>query len=324
VETRELVLTVAIIVDGAPRPCQRGRKIGFFVTDVPGPVTKTAGLDQHDEGVCPHVVDEDGISIGQPWQPRLHAVEELAVGEPFPVLAPPRFGRHELTCPFSDVFGGHDLSRCMDDHFGTGHRRALVIDAKLTEAIDFIAPQVDANRSACRTWEYIDDGTSNREVPSALDLRLAPIPRVNQHSGEVADIDLVTDANNDWFEVVNPWTETLHQRTRRSDDDLGRPGRVLEPPQNFEATSHGFDVGADALERQCLPSWEDRDVVFAEIKGEVGPEALGFGGCRHRDHDRGAFGLFGDGCERERTASLGYGNNRRPFTHDPDQAGVVL
>ena len=72
---------------------------GLLLEELAGPVPDPAGLDQHHQGVVAQQVGDQLLGVGQPRQPRLHAVELVAVGQPVPLVAPPRSRSHQAGRP---------------------------------------------------------------------------------------------------------------------------------------------------------------------------------------------------------------------------------
>ena len=88
------------VVARAPRRGQRCGQVGLLGEDLGGPVAHAPGLDQQRPGrrrrggrtaTCSPSVE--------PRQPRLHAVEDQALGQPLPLLAAPRLVADELRRP---------------------------------------------------------------------------------------------------------------------------------------------------------------------------------------------------------------------------------
>ena len=80
--------------------------------------------------------------------------------------------------------------------------------------------------------------------------------------------------------------EPLHERTNGSDDDVGGPGGVEQPPDGAEPAAHRLDPRAHPLERQRLPRREQVDLIGSEVRAEVVGEPLGIRRRRHGDDVR--------------------------------------
>jgi hypothetical protein len=89
-------------------PPRRGkglRERGLLVEQLLRPIAQPARLHDRDQRARRQEIGEEVLLGGEPRQPGLHAVEGLALGEPFPVLATPRIGAEELGRPRAHVFG---------------------------------------------------------------------------------------------------------------------------------------------------------------------------------------------------------------------------
>ena len=65
-------------------------------------------------------------------------------------------------------------------------RRALVADGERGQAVDLVAPQVDAHRLVRRGGEDVDDAAAHGELAAVLDLVLAPVAPGHQLGQELA------------------------------------------------------------------------------------------------------------------------------------------
>ena len=144
VQARERLVRVAL-----PRRGQRLGQVVLLGEQVDGPVAHPARLDEHDLGARRQHVGQQLLVVGEPRQPALHAVEQRALGEALPLLAAPRLGADELRRPGPHLVGRDQLAGREDAHLGEVVDRALVVDAEAGQAVDLVAPQVDAHR-ACR------------------------------------------------------------------------------------------------------------------------------------------------------------------------------
>ena len=91
VQARESAICVA-----GPRRCQRPGQVVFFGEQVVGPVAHAPRLDQRNLARGRQQIGDQRVAIDEPRQPALHPVEHRALGEPFPLLAPPRLLGHQL------------------------------------------------------------------------------------------------------------------------------------------------------------------------------------------------------------------------------------
>ena len=95
----------------APRGRERARERGLLVEQVLRAVAHPLRLhQQHQRGVGQEV-GEQVLTLGQPRQPRLHAVEHLALGDALPLLAAPRLRAHERGGALAHLGGREQLAR---------------------------------------------------------------------------------------------------------------------------------------------------------------------------------------------------------------------
>ena len=276
------------LVDGlAPGDRERPRERGLLVEQLLGAVTQPAGFDDRDERRRRQQVGQQVLVGGEPRQPRLHAVERVALREPFPLLAAPRLGLQELAGAGPDLVGRQQLAHREDPRLGDLARRTLVGDREVREPVDLVAPQVDAHRMVGGGGIHVDDRAPHRDLAARLDLVLAPVPDRDEPRDELVAVDLRALAHDDGLDVLDVRAEPLHERPHRSDD---RPGQVLaagpQPPDDAQPPAHRLGRGRHPFERQRLPRREELDRVVAEELAQVGGDPLGLDAGRHRDHDR--------------------------------------
>ena len=132
----------------------------------------------------------------QPRQPRLHAVEGLTVGEPLPLLRAPRLRPRELRRARLHLFGGQQLAHREDPRIVDADRRALIRDRELREPIDFIAPQVDADRVVGGRRVDVDDGAAHGKLTARLHLVLAAVAHRDELLDEPVTVELLAGAGS--------------------------------------------------------------------------------------------------------------------------------
>ena len=104
-----------VVVDVlAPRGGERLRERGLLVEQLLGAVAQPAGLDDRDERRRREQVGQEPLVGSEPRQPRLHAVEGVALGEPLPLLAPPGLGDEELARAGPHLVGRQQLAHRED------------------------------------------------------------------------------------------------------------------------------------------------------------------------------------------------------------------
>ena len=123
------------------------------------------------------------LAVDEPRQPALHAVEQRALGEALPLLAAPRLGGDERGGPVAHVVGRDQLAGREDQRLGEVVGRALVVDAEAGQAVDLVAPQVDADRRVGGRREDVDDGAAAGELAAVLDELLAAVAEARPAGG---------------------------------------------------------------------------------------------------------------------------------------------
>ena len=124
-------------------------------------------------------VGEEVLVVGEPRQPRLHAVEDLALGEALPLLArPTAAGRTSAAARSRTSVGRQQLARRED----RAPRRPSSVERWSAtenddEPVDLVAPQVDADGVVGGRRVHVDDRAAHRDLAPRLDLVLAPVAR---------------------------------------------------------------------------------------------------------------------------------------------------
>ncbi len=171
----------------------------------------------------------DGQQVGeqvllgrQPRQPRLHAVEHEPLAEALPLLAAPGLGGHQLGGPEPHVVGGQQLAGREDGHLVEVGGGALVVDRELGEAIDLVAPQVDADRRVGGRREDVDDRAPAGHLAPVLDQFLAAVAHADQPLQHVVGIEHAALGDDDRLDVGDVRAEALQEGPHRRHDDAGR------------------------------------------------------------------------------------------------------
>ena len=214
-------------------------------------------------------VGEQLVVVDEPRQPRLHAVEVQALGEALPLLAAPRLGGDELVGPATDVVGRHQLAGREDHHLVEVVGRALVVDAERRQAVDLVAPQVDADRGVGGRREDVDD----RARAGRTRRGARPAPRAGSRSRRACSDELV--GIDESRSAARRSARRRRVRARASAAGRARRRRrcagvlvgVAQPPQHLEPLPHRLDAGAHPLERQRLPRREEDDLAVAAGTG---------------------------------------------------------
>ena len=322
---------------GVPGLRERPSEVRLLGEDLARPVPEAAGLDQHDQGIGPDPVEHHGAGVvagvvalpvtDQPGHPRLHAVEDEPLGEPLPVLAPPRFLGHELRRPGPQRLAllpvETQLAAGVDDDLGPRPGGALVGHGELAQAVDLVAPQVDADRGVGGGREDVDDRPPDGELAAVLHLVLTAVAERGQTGHEVVEVDGVPLPHHDRFVLPRPGREPLDERTGGRHHDPRRAGGVAELPEDLAPAGHHLDAGAHPLERQGLPGGEQGHRLGTEVDGEVTGQALGVGPGGHADHQRSTAGGGGQRRQGHGPGGLGDGEDGIAPTEDGGDRRVL-
>jgi hypothetical protein len=225
VEAREAVVVGGGVggTDCTPGDRQRGRQVGLLGQQVGGPVSHPPRLAQQHLGAVAHDVEQHVLVLGEPRQPRLHAVEHEALRQPFPLLATPGLEPDEPVGALAHLGCGEQLAAREDGGVGEVGQRTLVRDRELGEPVDLIAPQVDAHRPVGGRREHVDDRAPHRHLAAVLDHVLSAVADGHQVGHQLVAVELLTRAHDDRLGVFGVRAEALHQRADRGHDDSGQP-----------------------------------------------------------------------------------------------------
>ena len=325
----------------APGGRQRVGQGRLLVEQLAGTVPDPAGLDQDDDGIVPQQVADQLLGVGQPRQPRLHAVELVAVGEALPLVAPPRCRPHQLGRPPAGHLVGHQLAAAEELHRSDVLDRALVRHVEAGEPIDLVPPKVEADRLVRGGREDIHDAAPHGQLPAVLDDRLAAVAHGHQADHQLIDHDPVTLGHHHRPRRGAPGAEPLEHRLDRGHDDVrprstgargARGARgAAQLPQQAQAAAHGRHVGADPLEGKGLPCREHLDPAGARIgrlrpAGER-PEIVGQlvgGGPGRCDHEHRPPGAQADEAgQHEGLGRRGHRQGGAGRADDPRHGGLV-
>ena len=159
------------------------------------------------------------------------------------------------------LVGGQQLAGREDPRLGDVVGGALVGDRERGQAVDLVAPEVDAHRMVVGRRVHVDDRAAHRDLAARLDLVLAPVAAGDEARDQLVAVDLVAGAHDDRLDLLDVRAEALHQRPHRRDDDRGRRARPGGAPHHPQAPAHRLERRRDPLERQGLPRREQLDLV---------------------------------------------------------------
>ena len=262
-------------------------------------------------------------SVGQPRQPRLHAVEDLPLRQALPLLAAPRLGGDQPLGPGPHLLGGQQLPTGEHLHPLEGVRGPLVAHRELGEPVDLVAPEIDAHRAVGRGREHVDDRAPHGELAPVLHHLLAAVAGIDERSYEVVAIALLTGQHHERTGVGGDRSEALHEGSHRRDDHAGRPGWLGQPPQHPEATAHRLHRRRHPLEREGLPGREDLHVLGSEEEAEVVGHPLGVAGGGGGDHDGPPAAQGGQTRDRQGACRFGHGQDRARTPEHGREAGLL-
>ena len=209
--------------------------------------------------------------------------------------------------------GRQELAYGEHSRLGNSARRALVGDRELREAVDLVAPQVDAHRMIGGGRIDVDDRAPHRDLAARFDLVLAAVAEVDEPGDELVAVELHSRRHRDRLDVLDVRAQALHERAHRRDD---RVREVLatgtQPPHHPEAAAHRLGRGRHPFERERLPRREELDRVVAEVLAQVGGDALRLDARRDREHDRPAGRGAGQRRGEQRPGRLRHRDRARP------------
>ena len=199
-----------------------------------------------------------------------------------------------------------------DLDLGEVGRRALVVHGELGEAVDLVAPQVDAHRHVGGRREHVDDRAADRDLAAVLDLVLAPVAGCTSSATSSSGSTCSPGRMIDRLDVLDVGAEPLRQRPHGRDDERGRALGLAQPPHRPQPPAHRLDAGAHPLERQRLPRREQLDLVRGQVHAQVVRDALGRCARREQHQERPLARERSQAGERDRAGRLGDRHGRRP------------
>ena len=273
------------------------------------------GSTSSDLGVGVEQVEQHVLVVGEPRQPRLHAVEGQALGQALPLLAPPRLAAHERLGPLA-------APRRWAAAHGTGRSRPrLEVDrsTRWSATENSVSRSTSSPHRSMRTGhvggrrEDVDDRAAHGDLAAVLDLVLAAVAAPRRggrraRSGRRRRRGRRRSARRPRRGGRVAGRAPAPARRRPAERARARRGRrhIVRRRRPMVST-----VGADPLERQRLPCREQVDLVGAEEGGEVvvpGARRRPWwawprrsGGGRRRDGEAG---------HRDGPGRLGHGEHR--------------
>ena len=264
---------------------------GLLVEQLLRAVAHALRLDEQHERVVGQEVGEQVLAVGEPRQPRLHAVERLALGEPLPLLAAPRLRARAAPRRARAPRRSGSSSRAGKIHASaTSCVRALVGDRERREPVDLVAPEVDAHGMVVGRRVHVDDRAAHRDLAARLDLVLAPVAHRRRAGRRARRGRRGRPART----TIGSTSSTCgpSRCTSARTGATTTVGQVLaagaQPPHHAQAPAHRLERRRHPLERQRLPRREELDRRRRRGTAPGRREALGLGAGRHREHERPA------------------------------------
>ena len=204
----------------APGRRERAGERGLLVEQLLRAVAHAPRLAHEHERVARQEVGQEVLGRREPRQPRLHAVEGLALGESLPRARRPTVGSARAArgalAHLGASAGARGRGRSMPRVDVVG--RALVRDGERGEPVDLVAPEVDADGVVVGDRVHVDDRPAHRDLASRLDLVLAPVPHRDEPLDELVAVDPLAGPHDDRLDVLDVRAEPLHQRPDRRDE----------------------------------------------------------------------------------------------------------
>ena len=307
----------------APRDGEGPRQGRLLVVELGGAITDAAGIDEHDASPRSHEVGQHALDVHEPWEPRLHPVEDLALREPLPLRTSPRLGSDELDGTGPHGLGRKHLAAPEELDLAEIQHRALIAGIELGQTVDLVAPEVDPHRQLGRRRVHVDDPAPHRQLAAVLDLVFAPVAELHEPAHQLLVVEAITTRHHHRDRSVLEGSQPLQERTHRGHDHRrgGRP--VAQSPQQTEPTTHRRELGADALEGKRVPRREQLDGVVTEEGTDVVAESLGGGdGGRHHEHGA-ALAESAHSRHHERDGRVGHSQRATARSHGVHHGGLV-
>ena len=315
--------TGPVIGDHAPGDRQRAGQGRLLVVELGRPVAHAPGVDEHHPPGGAHEVGQHAVVLDEPGQPRFHAVEQLPLGETFPLRAPPRLGVDEGGGPGAHLVGGDELAAPEQLHRAQAVERALVAGIELGQTVDLVPPQVDAHRQLGGRREDVDDPAAHGQLATVLDLVLASVPEAHEPGHEGLLVDALSGGHVHRLGHHVERTQALQQGAHgRHHHGRGRR-RVAQVPQQTQALPHGRDLGAHPLEGERVPGREQRHGLLAHERPHVVGHPLGVGHGGGDDEQRPALSQAGQAGQHEGSGGVGDRQRGGPRRHGVDHGGLV-
>ena len=215
---------ILVAVLGTPGGGQGLGQRGLLVEQLGAAVADPARLDQDDLRRRTQQVGQHPLLGVDEGQPRLHAVELLAPGQPVPGRGTPGPERDQALGLRPQRVGEDELATAVEERAGQVARRALVTDGELGQPVDLVTPQVDTHRRVRGGREDVDDAAAHRELAPVLHLVLAPVPLRHQFAQQRVDVDLLARPDREWCRA-RQGPDPLQQRPDRRHDHPRRRGQ---------------------------------------------------------------------------------------------------
>ena len=186
------------------------------------------------------------------------------------------------------------ISRAGEDrHRRALDRRTLIGDRELGQAIDLVAPEIDAHRMIGGDRIDVDDRAPHRDLaaPSTWYSRRYPSSTSRATNSSRSSRPPGATVTGSTSATCGPSRCTSARiGATTTNGSRASDAAIVRSRQSTHAAAHRLERGRHPLERQRLPRGELLDRVGAEELAQVVGDALGLGRGRHRDDDRPARG----------------------------------
>ena len=309
----------------SPTPGEGAGQVGLLGHHVGGPVADAAGLDQQHLGVGGEQVGEEDVLGRQPRAATTPCRRRTGPRPAAPTTSRPHGSRWTSSAARARTSSrGQQLAAREDLHLGDVDRGPLVGHGELGQAVDLVAPQVDAHRHVGGGGEHVDDRAPHGHLAPVLDLVLAAVAGRDQPLDELGGVDLRRRGRR---RSARP-----PQRAGPRRCSSARTGATMtRGPRPGSLRRHSVRrrrpmVSTPGLTRSngsVSQAGEDVDLVGAEVGDEVVGQPVGVGAGGRDDEERMAAGGVGQPGDGQCPGRLGHRQGRRVTAEQAEQRRLV-
>ncbi|CAB4533844.1 unannotated protein [freshwater metagenome] len=159
------------------------------------------------------------FAVGKPSHPGFHTLENLAIGQPLPLLSSPWLRGQQLLGALAHLCRGQQFSGGKHHKLLQIYCRALIGYRELRQTLNLVPPKVDPNRHICSSWEHVNNRAANGNFTPVFHLIFTPIPTENKLLDQRERIDLIAKSDSNGFNVFNLRAESLNQCSSGGNND---------------------------------------------------------------------------------------------------------